>query len=278
MARKRGKMALYEVMSKVHARTEQNRTVEPLLPPKKPEPVISVKPVPAAKEIEVPEVQETVNWRKKPRYLQYNLGRIEFSVPYQLAITAGLGLVLLLLLAFRFGQYSAGSNPQKTVSQPAGNSGVGNNSRSGTSLPGLASPATLTATTTATENTDRTENSTPVNRGNVMALGDPDGTNVIVIAEYHAQRDLEPVQKYFGGNGIPTALYQVGNKYQLWTIDRFKDNPANPGTKGNEVIKRIERIGKDYKAPDNYESFAPHKFSDAYGRKLEKSVLELLEN
>lgn len=274
MARKRGKMALYEVMSKVHARTEQNRTVEPLQPQKKPEPVISVKPVPAAKEIEVPEVQETVNWRKKPRYLQYNLGRIEFSVPYQLAITAGLGLLLLLLLAFRFGQFSAGNRSQKPVSQPPGNSGVGNNSRSGTALPGLSSPATRT--TAGNDNAGRTENSapsTPVSRENVT-LGDPDGTNVIVIAEYKVQRDLEPVQKFFNENGIPTQLYQVGDKVQLWTVDKFKDNPANPGTKGNEVIKYIEKIGKNYKAPDNYESFAPHKFSDAYGRKVENLKLE----
>lgn len=269
MARKRGKMALYEVMSRAHARAEQNRTVEPLHPQQKPEPEIFVKPVPAVEEIKVPEVQETVNWRTKPRYLQYNLGRIEFSVPYQLAITAGLGLLLLLLLAFRFGQFSAGNSPQKPVPQSAGNSGVGNNSRSGTGLPGLASPATLTAATTATENAERAENITPVNRGNVTALGDPDGTNVIVIAEYNAVRDLVPVQQFFNDNGIPTQLYQVGDKVQLWTVDKFKDNPANPGTKGNEVIKYIEKIGKNYKAPDNYETFASHKFNDAYGRKVE---------
>jgi hypothetical protein len=267
MARKRGKMALYEVMSKAHGRAEQSRTIEPLQPQKKPEPVISVKPVPVVEEIEVPEVQETVNWRKKPRYLQYNLGRIEFSIPYQLAITAGLGLLLLLLLAFRFGQYSSRQQP---VSPPAGNSVVGDNSRSGTALPGLASPATRP--TTEIDNTERTVSSTtgtPVSRENITTLGDPDGTNVIVIAEYKAVRDLQPVQQFFSENGIPTQLYQVGDKVQLWTVDKFKDNPANPGTKGNEVIKYIEKIGKNYKAPDNYESFAPHKFSDAYGRKVE---------
>ncbi len=267
MARKRGQMALYEVMSKARARAEQNRSVEPLKPQNKPEPVKAVKPVPIVEEIEVPEPQESVNWRKKPRILQYNLGRIEFSIPYQLAITAGLGLLLLMLLAFRFGQYSAGSNPQKPDAPAAGNSG--NSSNSG-SRSGLTNLSTQESTRTAVpENTERVENRIPENPGTVTTLGDKDGTNVIVIAEYDVATDLIPVQKYFNDNGLPTQIYPVGNKFQLWTIDKFKDNPMSPGTKGNEVIKYIGRIGKNYKAPNNYESFAPHYFDDAYGKKVE---------
>lgn len=264
MARKRGKMALYEVMSKARARAEQSKTVEPLQPVKKPEPVKLVKPVPVVeKKVEVPEPKETVNWRKKPRFIQYNLGRIEFSIPYQLAITAGLGLLLLLLLAFRFGQFSSGNN-QKPVVQPAENSAANSNSsRSG--LPDLANPGNRSMTTPTNDG----GNNPVVERENSRSLGDPDGTNVIVLAEHNSPTQLIPVKEYFDKNGIPTLIYQVGNKYQLWTDFKFKDNPANPGTKGNAVIERIKELGKKYVAPEGYDSFAPHYFSDAYGRKVE---------
>ncbi|MBN2589650.1 MAG: hypothetical protein JXA96_07300 [Sedimentisphaerales bacterium] len=257
MARKRGKMALYEVMSKARARAEQNRTVEPLQPQRKPEPV---KPVPVVEEIDVPEPQVAVNWRKKPRIVQYNLGRIEFSMPYQLAITAGLGLILLLLLAYRFGQFSSG-NVRQSVTEPAGNSGGNSNSRPG--VTGLASPASMT-----TPAADNTENRVPENTENVAGFGDPDGDNVIVIAEHGNLSQLRPVEKYFNDNEIPTQIYQVGDRYQLWTVAKFKGDPKTSGTTGNIVLQKIIDIGANYEAPQGYESFAAHKFSDAYGRKV----------
>src|SRR4030042_5263928 len=45
-------------------------------------------------------------WLNKPRIAQFNAGRIELSVPYQIAIAMLLGLVLLILVAFRLGQGS----------------------------------------------------------------------------------------------------------------------------------------------------------------------------
>ena len=255
MARKRGKMALYEVMSK---RAERSRNVEPLQPQKKPEPAQSV--VPVVEQIEIPEPQETVNWRKKPRMVQYNLGRIEFSIPYQLAITAGLGFVLLLILAFRVGQFST-SGEKQAVSEQSGNT-QGN---AGNDLPGLA-----TSGQTGTPDSGTTETSTPGTSGNVTVLGDPGGKNVIVIAEHSEVSQLRPVERYFNDNGIPTQIYDVGNgKYQLFTVGRFTRDPQTPGTTGYYVLEKIIALGDQYEAPQGYESFAPNKFRDAYGRRID---------
>ena len=260
MARKRGKIALYEVMSKAQARAEHKRTVEPLQPKKEPEPVIAV---PVEEEIDVPEPQVAVNWRKKPRILQYNLGRIEFSIPYQLAITAGLGLFLLLLLAFRFGQSSIDNNSQSESKQVAGRQ-----TNEGTDLTTPLSSSGRTRTPEPDNGSN--ENLSPVTDSseNEQGLGDPDGTNVIVIAQYDVPKDLWPVQTYFNDNGIPTQVYKVGDKYMLWTVDKFVGDPgkANPGTKGYKVINRIRELGRNYKAPQGYESFAPNYFGDAYGK------------
>lgn len=257
MARKRGKMALYEVMSKARAKPEYAKTVEPLQTQKKPEtiqaPLSQVEP--AHEEVAVPEPQVSVNWRKKPRMVQYNLGRIEFSIPYQLAITAGLALVLLLLLVFRLGQYSS---PKKTSSeslppQPSSTTGADRDV-----LPGLArTETTSTAVDTSASVDSRT--TAPVSTGG----------NVIVLARYNAQSQLVPVQEFFRQKNIPTEIVTSGDMYLLQTIERFVDNPATVGTKGYELKQKIAEIGKAYKAPEGYYTFAPKYFSDAYGRKIE---------
>ena len=253
MARKRGKMALYEVMSK---RAEHSRNVEPLQPQKKPEPVESV---PVVEQIDIPEPQEKVNWRKKPRIVQYNLGRIEFSIPYQLAITAGLGLVLLLVLAFRVGQFTAGGEKQP-VSEQTGST----QDNAGSDLTDLA-----TSESTSTADSGATETSTSLDAGNELILGDPDGKNVILIARHDVLSQLRPVERYFNDNKIPVQIYQVGDTYQLWTKAKFIRDPATPGTNGYQLLQDIIRIGAKYEAPQGYESFAPHKFSDAYGRRID---------
>lgn len=258
MARKRGKMALYEVMSKARARQDYAKTVEPLQTQKKPEkvqtPVSQVEP--AHEEVAVPEPQVAVNWRKKPKILQYNLGRIEFSIPYQLAITAGLAIILLFLLIFRLGQYSS---PKRAGNEPEVKPTSDNTGAERPALPSLASPLT-----TRTE----TDSPTPVleNRG---AAPVSTGNNVIVLAQYNAPSQLQPAKEYFDKNGIPTEIVPVGSKYFLQTVERFVDNPVKAGTKGYELKQKITVLGKNYKAPQGYETFAPNYFSDAIGWKIE---------
>ena len=58
-------------------------------------------------------------------------------------------------------------------------------------------------------------------------------------------------------------------RYFLQTKDRYS-NPDKSGTNGYEAKKMITEVGAKYKgnAPAGYESFAPHYFSDAYGKKV----------
>jgi hypothetical protein len=256
MARKRGKMALYEVMSKARARSDAAKTVEPLKPKKKPEKVKA----PLAKEPEslepvAAEPQVATKWRKKPRIVQYNLGRIEFSIPYQLAITVGLALLLLFLLAFRFGQYSGRAAKTPAAEQPVSSAADGNRAR----LPGLANPETIRP---PAGNAGRTAtNREPAPETQV-------GKNVIVLAQYKARSHLVPVRDYFGRNGIPTEIVSDGTWYFLQTVQRFVENPSNEGTEGYKLIQKIADIGKSYKAPQSLETFAPNYFNDAYGKKI----------
>jgi hypothetical protein len=259
MARKHGKMALYEVMSKARVKSDAaDKTVEPLKPKKKKTEKVQAPQAPVVEEtIAAPEPQLATKWRKKPRIVQYNLGRFEFSIPYQLAITAGLALILMLLLAFRFGQYS-NRESHAPVAAPAGNA----QSNSRTRLPGLANAENLRpAGNNAAEPVE--------NRETAPATAAPRGGNVIVLAQLKTRSDLVPAMEYFNKNIIPTEIAVDGNWYVLQTVERFKEDPANPGTKGYELIQKIKEIGKGYKAPQGYDTFSSKYFSDAYGKKVE---------
>ena len=103
MARKRGKKALYEVMSKARNKPGYGRTLEKMSP-KKP---VEKKDEPATNQKSAADVETSraaAKWWRKPRIVQFNVGRIEFSMPYQLAVALVLGFVLLILAAFWIGQ------------------------------------------------------------------------------------------------------------------------------------------------------------------------------
>src|SRR4030042_3699120 len=109
MARNRPKKALYEVMSKSRLDSNASPKVEPLRPPEtvnKDTKTTVVNDTPAS--------EISVKWWKRPKWLQINSGRIEISLPYQIAILIVLLLILLFLAAFRLGQLE-----QKTVNPDA---------------------------------------------------------------------------------------------------------------------------------------------------------------
>jgi len=276
MARnRRGRMALYEVMSKAKEKPGYRRTLENIRTGKGG----GEEPSAEKEEAVVAETVETdtglvsdetiasegqgdagtsgvsVQWRRKPRVVQYNKGRIEFSVPYQIGIATVLGLVVVMLLAFRVGQRSVviekaggnippvnvGRNRQDLVA--GGNKGV----REGT-------PATK---------------GTVQDSVNVGAAAT--GNQVIVLVEYGSRRDLVPVQEYFANNGIATEIVLSGGQYFLLTKDRYSYRSLLKGSggKGDLAKQKIAEVGKKYKAPQGYETFAKHLFSDAYGMKVD---------
>lgn len=250
MARNRGKKALYEVMSKGRLKPRDNKTIEQMHPGKPNDDRLVTERKPTV------ESSKTLpKWWRKPRMIQFNTGRIEFSMPYQLAIALLLFLILLVLFAYRLGQ--------------------------------LSQPTSLQASTrsvrqaTATEQENQTERATADAGRSLMTTGDvslgssqtePDkltGDHVIILAEYKRHLDLVPAQAHFDKYNINTEIVMENGRYFLQTTDRY-NNPDKPGTDGYEAKKIITEVGAKYKgsAPAGYESFAPHYFSDAYGKKV----------
>ena len=77
------------------------------------------------------------------------------------------------------------------------------------------------------------------------------------------------MQKHFAEYGIETEIFRQNNSYFLVTRNRY-DNPSKAGTDGYKARQQIIKVGAEYKgkAPQGYETFAPHFFKDAYGKKI----------
>jgi hypothetical protein len=237
MARNRRKKALYEVIGQGHLKQEQS-----LAAGKSP----SESPAQAKTEAETTGIPAVPAWPRKPRAVQLNAGRIEFSVPYQVAIAVLLIVALILLGAYRLGQ------------------------RSGSGKDAAGSTVKTTAKQARTEPVQRASATVePAPEQLTKASEHPapkEGNNVIVLVEYDRDADLVPVQQHFRKHGIETEIVPAPNgRYYLWTKEHYK-SVNTPGTPGYEAKQRIKEIGAKYVAPPNYETFAPHYFSDAYGK------------
>ena len=246
MVRKHRKMALYEVMGRARLKSGYDKTLEKLHPEE------LAQDEPSAESSHTPMPQGLAKWPRRPRFVQFNAGRIEISMPYQLAIAVLLGIVLLVLVFFRLGQWTRneGSLTASDVREAAGIGEVG----SGTAV---SSPV---------------ESSRPAvdASGPVDAIEGPSkADNVIVLVQYRAERDLLPVQEHFAQYGIETEILLENGQYFLVTKDRYH-NTQNPGSAGYIAKQEIIEVGAKYrgKAPEGFESFAPHFFADAYGRKV----------
>jgi len=237
MARYRRKKALYELITKARSRSGYGRPVEKLHPKEE------TKDEPETIKCATPTPEWVSRWQRRPKIVQFVSGRVEISMPYQLVIAMSLGIILLVLVAFRIGQYS--SRSMQTL--PAGGAGM---AKGTTPLPTAKKPP---LTTTA-----------PKVAGAPAKL---QGDHRIVIQQYHRPIDLEYVQRYFRANGIETVIEKRGDRYFLLTKNTYQ-NPKRAGTDGAAALKKIKQIGAEYKAPRGYESFAPRLFSDAYGEKI----------
>jgi len=228
MARNRGKKALYEVMSNARAKQDYGKSLEQMHPKKTEE----VKPD-AAQPMPAPEPSKPMaDWWKKPRIAQFNAGRFEFSVPYQVAIVIGLALVLMLLGSYRMGQKSQLSGQLAAAEQgeAAGQIDEGAAAQATAGIEQPAAPADYVPPTT---------------------------------------EEIAPAEDVYG---IALKIDQLENgQYLLRTVEQYVRNPASPGTDGFEAKREIIRVGALYKgkAPAGLDTFAPHYFSDAYGKNVE---------
>jgi hypothetical protein len=251
MARNRKKISLYEVIGKNQLKSGYNKVLEQQRAKSAGEG--EAKPIDQTADVQV--FDKTGIWPKKPRVVQFNTGRVEMSIPYQLAIALLLGLVLLVMVAFRLGQISYSGRPKTSelVVEPPTVPQTSQQQASGpVQIPDLAK---------------KTEKIVPVLE-NVEPVA-PEGDNVIVLVEYQAQADLIPVRDHFAQYGIETEIIRENGRYFLVTKDRY-ENPAKPGTDGYKAKQRIVEVGAMYagKAPAGYETFAPNFFADAYGKKI----------
>ncbi len=216
----------------------------------------------------------------RPRPVQLNEGRIEVSVPYYVGVIAGLVLIMVILVAYRLGQARPGGQGngggQAAVSA-AIRSGSPTNPPTGTAEPsGATSHVDRSSVNPPAVTTTRQDTSPVVSQGD----------NWIVLTRYETRKDLEPVVEHFGRYGIDLFILPLeqapalfaeyglnaaklprGSGFLLVTVKAY-DNPNVAGSEGNKMLKRIAEVGALYKAPSGLESFATHRFSDAYGMKI----------
>ncbi|HUT28694.1 MAG TPA: hypothetical protein VMX13_02795 [Sedimentisphaerales bacterium] len=246
MARNRGKKALYEVIGKGNLRKPAPGPVVVPPPPPLEEPSADE---PA---VESPAEQQPAGttWPKRPAIVQVNAGRIEFSLPYQVAVALLLGLLLLVLVVYRLGQMSYSSEPMDQAPVAGGKE------------TGKTEPPPRTVPPRTVPPPSRVEMTPPVEVG---------GKNAIIIVEYDKERDLRPVQEHFGKFGIETEIVPAPRgRYYLRTKERYES--FAPGTKGERDLNSVKRAGALYKADPGYERFGTKRtkpFQDAYGRKVD---------
>ena len=120
MVRKYKKMALYEAMSKLGPKSSRDKTLEKLRPEKQP---IADSDVPVSYNVE----KKNTKKLNRPRSLQFNMGRIEVSLPYPIVIAGLLVIILLFLVTFRLGQltYEKSVKGQAIPSAAAGSNEEG---------------------------------------------------------------------------------------------------------------------------------------------------------
>ena len=238
MARYRGKKSLYEVMGKNWPKPKYDKSLRKLHPDKveEEEPkVVKSSPSPPGR---------AAHWPRKPKMVQFNAGRIEISLPYTIAITLALGIILVVLVIFRLDEIrSLGRNTAGTV------------------LEGLRKSVGAEK-----ENTELDERIPPDTGKNEIVSAT--GNNRIVIQTYRAKADLEPVQTYFGQCGIETEIIPIDNKWILVTKAKYEEKPESPGTDGYVALQNIIELGAKYKAPPGHEPFGAKSFETAYGMKF----------
>lgn len=250
MARNRRKKGLYEVIDKTRLKSRYGKTLEQLYPQEsgRDEPIVA-KPA-----IHVPE--GAAQWPRRPKIVQFNAGRIEISMPYQLAIALLLGVVLLVLVVFRLGQITYVSKQRITNSVakvPKNQQKVAGRSTAGT-----------TRTTHAAKKTS-VDVPAPAEKVEPAKLK---GNNRIVIQTYQFRAHLEPVKDHFARFGIETEIKKISDWYYLVTKNKYA-NPERPGTDGYLTKQKIIELGAKYKAPPGYETFGTKPFHDAYGKRFD---------
>ena len=237
MVRNRGKKSLYEVFGKDRPKSGYARLLEWFRSAKsrKIETIVPVK--------QGPMPEGLIRWPRRRRRFQFNAGRIEISIPYQIAVACLLGIVLLVLIFFRLGQSSYKRLMEKRAVPASMNIEKTN-------------PASQVKTAVA-------ERSASKSLGPIVSKAN----NRIVIQTWPERAQLEPIKEYFAGYGIKTEIRKLSDTYFLVTADAY-ESPKNEGSKGYEMRERIIQLGAKYKAPAGFATFGRRPFHDAYAMRF----------
>ncbi|MFA5424305.1 MAG: hypothetical protein WC374_10665 [Phycisphaerae bacterium] len=215
-------MALYEVFSKGLSKPRQNQGLQPQ-----------------------PTAGKAAGFvHTRPRAVQFNRGKVEISLRYDVAIVLVLVVLLGMMGAYRLGEHISlksadtaaaaavnANNETTVVSEPIANE---------TAAPAVSEPRQAAAEAVASS-----------------------GDNWIVIATHQNEGQLAPVQQYFAGYGIETQIRQVNGSFILHTKNTF-ENPNRFGSDGQRMLQRVIELGRNYEPPSGYRSF---DFATAYGMK-----------
>ena len=241
MARKRKKKALYEVISQSRSRSSIERATQK-----------DTERADTGESAVSDKVDTSVRtqWPRKPKLFQFNAGRVEISMPYQLAVAMLLGIVLLVLVFFRLGQmsYLKNQNSQSGETSKEFEPGSLNSDGEIYSIETRSNGQPKEITTGFTSGVEST------------------GDNVIVIQILKDRTQLEPVKDYYSSLGIETRIIGKNDRYYLVTEKRY-DNPDS--TAAYSAKQMIIRRGADYKPPPGYKGFGEKPFSDAFFMKIE---------
>ena len=242
MARKRGQKALYEAIGKAHSRASHQDAPEGVS-----------KHGSERSATSYPVRHDRIDW--KPKAVQFNYDRIELTLPYTWATGVVLLLVMIVLASFRLGQLSKPGQPVVSLAVFDGNEDM-----SVLNEPGARGRenASGLVDVSGKESTD-TESNAEKPTNFPVELG-----NAVVIQAFHRLDDLVAVQTYFRYHGIDTDIIQTDEAFYLVTSERFSKARNVPGNRINTVIKKIAALGKSYKAKPPLDSFAPHRFDDAW--------------
>ena len=302
-----GQKALYEAMSRSHSKSKRPSMLARLRPqleklrpqleklrqiaarrPKKsvarvepagekPVPMVLKPPRPA--EVPRTEPQGPAQRWLRPKAVQFNDGRIEVSLSYQIGIIIVLGVMLFLMMGFWFGRRVGRIDERSRYNKQV----VASRAEVGGAPVRSATPEPEPEFSTAGPPAE-----TPSNEASVRAAPVRTGDNVIVLARHTDKSQLEPVQAYFREHGVETRILSYdrlravfeqygldisrlpkGDGFMLVTNDLY-ENPGRKGTNGYAMIEKIKELGRGYQAPPDHERFAVNFFSDAYGLKIAK--------
>jgi hypothetical protein len=201
------------------------------------------------------QAQGVVRWAIRPSVVQFNAGRIEFSIPYQVGIAVALGMLLAAVVLFRLGERVG--NREVAAKAPAAAKPV---------VDKPVSPKPVTQDTPVVKQPTAQDTSAAA-----VAAAQPasTGKNRIVLTIYQVRSHLEPVKEYFDKMGVATEIIEKDNWYYLVTKNKY-DNPEKAGTDGYLAKQKVIEIGAGYKAPAGFETFRPKLFSDAYGKRFDE--------